>query len=178
MMNAVIFAEDPSSLERLRLFRHALPAAVNERVAHNGMPKVGTDFAVPDSALPEMMAAYAEVTLPHVLFGHIGDNHLHMNLFPRSPEELIAAAHASCYSMALSHALAGNGTPAASLDTSAVVSFQPGVGITGSHLTVVANVPGLTAEEFQTFAAGAKDGCPVSKALAGVEITLDASLAG
>ena len=91
MMNAVIFADDPSSLERLRLFRHALPAAVNERVAHNGMPKVGTDFAVPDSALPEMMAAYAEVTLPYVLFGHIGDNHLHMNLFPRSPEELIAA---------------------------------------------------------------------------------------
>ncbi|MBK9647374.1 MAG: FAD-binding oxidoreductase [Deltaproteobacteria bacterium] len=91
MMHAVIFAEDPSSLERLRLFRHALPAAVNERVAHNGMPKVGTDFAVPDSALPEMMAAYAEVTLPHVLFGHIGDNHLHLNLFPRSPDELVAA---------------------------------------------------------------------------------------
>ena len=95
-----------------------------------------------------------------------------------NPEELIAAAHSACYSMALSHALAGNGTPPASLDTTAVVSFQPGVGITGSHLTVVANVPGLTAEEFQTFAAGAKDGCPVSKALAGVEITLDASLAG
>lgn len=91
LMDAVIFADDPQSLERLRRFRHALPAAVNERVAHNGMPKVGTDFAVPDEALPEMMAAYAEVTLPHVLFGHIGDNHLHMNLFPRTPEELVAA---------------------------------------------------------------------------------------
>lgn len=91
LMDAVIFADDPQSLERLRRFRHALPAAVNERVAHNGMPKVGTDFAVPDEALPEMMAAYAEVTLPHVLFGHIGDNHLHMNLFPRTPDELVAA---------------------------------------------------------------------------------------
>lgn len=94
-----------------------------------------------------------------------------------TPEELIAAAHASCYSMALSHALAGNGTPPQSVNTSAAVTFVPGTGITGSHLTVHAVVPGLTAEEFAEFAAGAKAGCPVSQALAGVEITLDATLA-
>ena len=82
-----------------------------------------------------------------------------------NPEELIAAAHASCYSMALSHALAGNGTPATSIDTVAVVGFQPGVGITGSDLTVKAKVPGLTEDEFKTFAEGAKTGCPVSQAL-------------
>ncbi|MBK8459907.1 MAG: OsmC family peroxiredoxin [Micropruina sp.] len=95
-----------------------------------------------------------------------------------NPEELIAAAHATCYSMALSHALAGNGTPAASLDTKAEVSFQPGVGITGSHLTVVGNVPGLDADGFAKFAADAKLNCPVSKALTGVTITLDATFAG
>ena len=89
-----------------------------------------------------------------------------------TPEELIAAAHASCYSMALSHALAGNGTPATSIDTVAVVGFQPGVGITGSDLTVKAKVPGLTEDEFKTFAEGAKTGCPVSAALAAIPITL------
>ncbi len=94
-----------------------------------------------------------------------------------NPEELIAAAHATCFSMALSHALAGNGTPPESIDTKAEVSFQPGVGITGSHLTVVGKVPGLTAEQFAQFADGAKAGCPVSKALAGVDITLDATFA-
>ena len=91
-----------------------------------------------------------------------------------NPEELIAAAHSSCYSMALSHALAGNGTPAESIDTTAVVGFQPGVGITGSDLTVAAKVPGLTEEEFQKFAAEAKTGCPVSGALTGIPITLTA----
>ena len=89
-----------------------------------------------------------------------------------NPEELIAAAHASCYSMALSHALASNGTPATSIDTVAVVGFQPGVGITGSDLTVKAKVPGLTEDEFKTFAEGAKTGCPVSAALAAIPITL------
>lgn len=93
-----------------------------------------------------------------------------------TPEELIAAAHASCYSMALSHALAGNGTPPQTLSTSAAVTFVPGTGITGSHLTVRAVVPGLDAEKFAELAEGAKAGCPVSQALAGVEITLDATL--
>jgi osmotically inducible protein OsmC len=93
-----------------------------------------------------------------------------------TPEELIAAAHASCFSMALSHALAENGTPPQSVDTTSEVTFVPGTGITGSHLTVHAVVPGLTAEQFAEFAEGAKAGCPVSQALAGVEITLDATL--
>ncbi|MFZ6004109.1 MAG: OsmC family protein [Actinomycetota bacterium] len=94
-----------------------------------------------------------------------------------SPEELIAAAHSSCFSMALSSALAKAGTPPEALDTSAAVTFQPGEGITGIHLTVRGSVPGLTAEAFQEAAEGAKAGCPVSKALTGTTITLEASLA-
>lgn len=94
-----------------------------------------------------------------------------------SPEELIAAAHSSCYCMALSAGLAKAGTPPTSLDTRADVTFQPGEGITGIHLTVRAAVPGISADDFAAAAAGAKDNCPVSKALAGTTITLDASLA-
>ena len=94
-----------------------------------------------------------------------------------SPEELIAAAHSSCFSMALSHGLAGAGTPPDRLDTSAAVTFQPGEGITGIVITVVGKVPGISAEEFQAAAEGAKANCPVSKALTGTTITLEASLA-
>lgn len=93
-----------------------------------------------------------------------------------TPEELIAAAHSACYSMALSHALAGNGTAPASLDTKADVTFKPGEGITGIVLTVRASVPGLSAEDFAKFAAEAKLGCPVSAALSGTVIELDATL--
>jgi len=94
-----------------------------------------------------------------------------------SPEELIAAAHSSCFSMALSHALAGAGTPPEALDTSADVTFQAGEGITGVHLTVRGRVPGLDEAGFRTAAEGAKAGCPVSQALTGTTITVDASLA-
>ena len=94
-----------------------------------------------------------------------------------SPEELIAAAHSACFSMALSHALAGAGTPPASLDTSADVTFQPGEGITGITITVRGDVPGLSADDFVAAAEKAKENCPVSKALTGTTITLDASLA-
>lgn len=94
-----------------------------------------------------------------------------------TPEELIAAAHSSCFSMALSHALAENGTPPEQVNTTASVTFKPGVGISGSHLNVNATVPGLTQEQFQEIAEGAKTGCPVSQALAGIEITLEATLA-
>jgi osmotically inducible protein OsmC len=89
-----------------------------------------------------------------------------------SPEELIAAAHSTCYSMALSHALAQNGTPATTVDTAAEVDFQPGTGITGIRLAVRAAVPGLTEEQFVDFANTAKEGCPVSQALKAVPITL------
>jgi len=94
-----------------------------------------------------------------------------------TPEELIAAAHASCFNMALSNALAENGTPPEQVDTTASVTFKPGTGITGSHLNVNAVVPGLSAEDFERIAQQAKAGCPVSQALAGVEITLEATLA-
>ena len=94
-----------------------------------------------------------------------------------SPEELIAAAHSTCFSMALSHALAQAGNPPASLDTQADVTFQPGEGITGIKLSVNGNVPGLTADEFAEFAEGAKKNCPVSAALTGTTITLTATLA-
>lgn len=94
-----------------------------------------------------------------------------------SPEELIAAAHSSCFSMALSNGLAKAGNPPESLETTAAVTFQPGEGITGIHLTVRGSVPGLSEAEFVEAAESAKAGCPVSKALAGTTITLEASLA-
>ena len=94
-----------------------------------------------------------------------------------SPEELIAAAHASCFSMALSHALAQAGTPPDELATSATVTFQPGEGITKIVLTVEGSVPGVDDAAFVQAAEGAKENCPVSKALASVpEITLEARL--
>jgi len=94
-----------------------------------------------------------------------------------TPEELIAAAHASCYSMALSHGLAQGGNPPDRLETSATVSFVPGTGITKIALTVTGSVPGVDEEAFAAAAQDAVENCPVSKALAAVpEITLDARL--
>ena len=83
-----VVAEDAAGRRRLAAIRHALPAGTNERVVANRMPKIGTDFAVPDAALAPMMQAYRAVTLPHICFGHIGDNHLHLNLLPRDADEL------------------------------------------------------------------------------------------
>ncbi|MDH6624549.1 osmotically inducible protein OsmC [Streptomyces sp. LBL] len=94
-----------------------------------------------------------------------------------SPEELIAAAHSSCFSMAFSHALAGAGNPPTKLVTSADVTFQPGEGITGIHLTVEGEVPGLDEAGFVAAAEEAKVNCPVSQALKAVPITLSAKLA-
>ncbi|MFE7777197.1 OsmC family protein [Streptomyces sp. NPDC057445] len=94
-----------------------------------------------------------------------------------SPEELIAGAHSSCFSMALSHGLNGAGTPPTRLETKAEVTFQPGEGITGIHLTVEGQVPGLDQEGFQAAAEQAKKNCPVSQALTGTTITLTAKLA-
>lgn len=89
-----------------------------------------------------------------------------------SPEELIAAAHATCFSMALSHGLAQAGTPPTQLHTSAEVDFQPGTGITEIRLKVSGEVPGLDAMGFRTAAEAAKAGCPVSQALSAVPIKL------
>jgi lipoyl-dependent peroxiredoxin len=94
-----------------------------------------------------------------------------------SPEELIAAAHAACFSMALSGGLAKAGNPPEQLSTSAAVTFVPGTGITSVALSVRGRVPGIDREGFREAAEAAKDGCPVSKALAGVpEISIDAEL--
>ena len=91
-----------------------------------------------------------------------------------SPEELIAAAHASCFSMALSHGLAQAGTPADELRTTATVTFVPGTGITKIVLSVRGDVPGVDEATFRAAAEDAKENCPVSKALAAVpEILLD-----
>ena len=94
-----------------------------------------------------------------------------------SPEELLAAAHAACFSMALSAGLARADTPADVLHTSATVTFQPGEGITRIALTVDGRVPGIDGVAFEEAALAAKENCPVSKALAGVpEISLEATL--
>lgn len=97
-----------------------------------------------------------------------------------SPEELIAAAHASCYAMALSHGLAGKGTPPTRVETEAVCTFEKtdaGFRITTMALTVRAKVANLSEADFKAAAEAAKEGCPVSQALKGnVNITLDAAL--
>ena len=93
-----------------------------------------------------------------------------------SPEELIAAAHSACFSMAFSHALAQQGNAPDQLDVSASVDFTAGKGITGIHLTVQGQVPGIDNDAFVAAAQEAKENCPVSQALTGTTITLDASL--
>jgi osmotically inducible protein OsmC len=94
-----------------------------------------------------------------------------------NPEELIAAAHAGCFAMQLSHFLAENGTPAEKLDAKAVVTLVPGTGITGSAITLVGIVPGLDAAKFKELAEKAKGECPVSRALGSIKVSLDARLA-
>jgi osmotically inducible protein OsmC len=94
-----------------------------------------------------------------------------------NPEELLAAAHAGCFAMQLSHFLAENGTPAANLDAKAVVTLDPAKGaITKSAITLVGTVPGIDEKTFSELAAKAKANCPVSKALGAIEVTLDAKL--
>ncbi|WP_127129179.1 OsmC family peroxiredoxin [Georgenia sp. SYP-B2076] len=94
-----------------------------------------------------------------------------------SPEELIAAAHATCYAMQFSNELKENGTSPTRLRTAAEVTFAVGSGITGIHLTVEGQVEGISAEDFQRIAGSAKENCPVSQALKGTDITLTATLA-
>ncbi|MEW9805817.1 OsmC family protein [Mesorhizobium sp. ZMM04-5] len=94
-----------------------------------------------------------------------------------NPEELLAAAHAGCFAMQLSHFLAENGTPAEKLDAKAVVTLVPGTGITGSALTLTGTVPGIDAAKFRELADKAKAECPVSRALGAINVSLDARLA-
>jgi osmotically inducible protein OsmC len=96
-----------------------------------------------------------------------------------NPEELIAAAHAGCFAMALSHTLGGAGFTPEELDARADVSIEPkngGFAITKSRLTLQARIPGIDQAKFKELAEQAKANCPVSKALAGIEISLDAKL--
>jgi lipoyl-dependent peroxiredoxin len=96
-----------------------------------------------------------------------------------SPEELIAAAHASCFSMALSNILGKQGTPPTEVSTSATVTFVPGTGITTSKLEVEGQVPGIDEDSFRRAAEEARDDCPVSQALKGnVELSVVARLVG
>ena len=95
-----------------------------------------------------------------------------------SPEELLAAAHASCYCMQLSHELAEAGTPPDQLSATATVDFVPGEGVTSSLLVVTGSVPGIDQDAFAAAAASAGENCPISGALKGnVEVTVDATLA-
>ncbi|MBK9329235.1 MAG: OsmC family protein [Sphingobacteriales bacterium] len=96
-----------------------------------------------------------------------------------NPEELIAAAHAGCFSMALSFQLSNAGFPPVSIHTEAIVSIEKGesgFGFTGIHLELEATIPGISEEKFQELAGVAKVNCPVSKALAAVPVTLSAKL--
>lgn len=96
-----------------------------------------------------------------------------------NPEELLAAAHAGCFAMQLSHFLAENGTPADELKVRAVVSVEQGEAgfdITESALSLEATVPGIDSATFDGLAQKAKDGCPVSKALGAIKVSLDAKL--
>src|SRR5215207_10574203 len=94
-----------------------------------------------------------------------------------SPEELLAAAHASCYCMQLAHELAEAGTPPERLEAKATVTFEPGVGVQSSHLVVTGRVGGVDADGFADAARRAGEGCPISGALRGnLEITVDATL--
>ena len=95
-----------------------------------------------------------------------------------SPEELLAAAHSSCYCMQLSHELAEAGTPPEQLEATATVGFVPGEGVTSSRIAVTGRVPGIDQAAFAAAAASAGDGCPISGALKGnVEISVEATLA-
>jgi osmotically inducible protein OsmC len=96
-----------------------------------------------------------------------------------SPEELLAAAHASCYCMALSHGLSEGGNEPERLEATATVAFVPGEGVKSSHLVVRGRVPGIDQAAFEEAARAAKDGCPISAALKGnIELSVDATLEG
>jgi lipoyl-dependent peroxiredoxin len=94
-----------------------------------------------------------------------------------SPEELLAAAHASCFCMALSHELGEAGNPPERLETTATVDFEPGEGVRSSHIVVRGRVPGVDQDAFSGAAGRAGEGCPISGALKGnVDITVEATL--
>ena len=111
LIDDTVVATDAPSRARLHELRHALPAGVNERLSRTGVPKVGTDFAVPADALPEMMDLYDQHDIPTVCFGHIGDAHLHLNFLPRDAAELAEARRR--YTWLAERAIALGGTVSA-----------------------------------------------------------------
>jgi osmotically inducible protein OsmC len=94
-----------------------------------------------------------------------------------NPEELLGAAHSACFAMAFSNILASFGSTPETLKVTAAVTFDPASGITGSNLRVNATIPGILDEDFQRLAEEAKSTCPVSRALVGIPITIEADLA-
>jgi D-lactate dehydrogenase (cytochrome) len=126
LLEETIVADDDAGRARLHAVRHALPATVNEIIARNGVQKVGTDFAVPDAALPEMLDAYDQAGMPTVCFGHIGNSHLHLNFLPSNLEELAEARRR--YTALARHAVALGGT----------VSAEHGIGrLKKAHLAMM-----------------------------------------
>ncbi|GAA1923478.1 OsmC family peroxiredoxin [Streptantibioticus ferralitis] len=127
----------------------------------------------------ELLKGFGEVTFDSSGVGHFPVTWASRAEDPNgktSPEELIAAAHSSCFSMALANILTRAGTPPTQLTTKAAVTFEPGPGITGIHLTVEGQVLGIDEAAFKAAAEDAKANCPVSKALAGTPISLTSAL--
>ncbi len=109
------FTTSDADRERMRAFRHALPVAVNERIVRYGQRKVGTDMSVPDNRFPGFLRFYHEILdasgLDYVIFGHIGDNHLHANMLPKNDEEAVKARH--IYGRCVAQAIMLGGTVSA-----------------------------------------------------------------
>jgi D-lactate dehydrogenase (cytochrome) len=123
------FTTTEGDAERLREFRHALPVAVNERVVRNGQKKIGTDMSVPDDKFANFLKFYKDTFdrsgLEYVVFGHIGDNHLHANLLPKNADEAIKAKH--LYGRCVAQAIMLGGT----------VSAEHGIGKLKRHYLYV-----------------------------------------
>jgi osmotically inducible protein OsmC len=149
--------EDPVMAEQ----RHALVSWTGDLLSG-----AGTIDYVSSGVLSRMPVSWAARTGPHN--------------GKTSPEELLAAAHGSCFSMAFSARLAKNGTPATKLNVRAQVTFDNASGgwkVTTSHITVVGDVPGIDLATFRTIAEDAKENCPISIALKGnVELSVEATL--
>ena len=132
LVDDTVVATDDAGRARLHAVRHALPATVNEIIARNGVQKVGTDFAVPDGALAEMLDAYDQPDMATVCFGHIGNSHLHLNFLPKDAAEL-AEARRRYFALA-QKAVALGGT----------VSAEHGIGrLKKAHLALMVPAPVL-----------------------------------
>ncbi|MEZ5428454.1 MAG: FAD-binding oxidoreductase [Pyrinomonadaceae bacterium] len=123
------FAINEQDLEKMRAFRHALPVSVNEKVVRNRQKKIGTDMAVPDDKFASFLKFYREKLgesgIEYVIFGHIGDNHLHANMLPRDQKEAARARH--LYGRFIAQAIMNGGT----------ISAEHGIGKLKKHYLYV-----------------------------------------